>query len=109
MINHNNQLLLTPSLGGAIRIAENYAEEAGVGFDVFNSRSSKIVVDEENNIHVVGPFTTYSGSTVNGYVKLLPNGTLDPDYDGTVSGSGVGIYTPNFANKDAYTIELINV
>ena len=81
----------------------------GVGFDVFNSRLSKIVVDEENNIHIVGPFTTYSGSTVNGYVKLLPNGTLDPDYDGTVSGSGVGIFSPNFLPNNAYTIELINV
>lgn len=29
-----NQLLMTPSLGGAIRLAENYGEEAGVGGNV---------------------------------------------------------------------------
>ncbi len=29
-----NQLLMTPSLGGAIRVAENYGEEAGVGGNV---------------------------------------------------------------------------
>jgi hypothetical protein len=29
-----NQLLMTPSLGGAIRITENYGEEAGVGGNV---------------------------------------------------------------------------
>jgi hypothetical protein len=29
-----NQLLMTPSLGGAVRIAENYGEEAGVGGNV---------------------------------------------------------------------------
>ena len=81
----------------------------GSGFDIFNNRLSKIVVDQENNIHVVGPFTTYSGSIVNGYVKIQPNGNIDPYYTGPVSGSGVGIFSSNFANKDAYTIELINV
>jgi uncharacterized delta-60 repeat protein len=80
----------------------------GSGFDIFNTRSSKIVVDQENNIHVVGPFTTYSGSVVNGYVKLLPNGNIHPQYTGSLSRSPIGTYTPNFPNKDAYTMELLN-
>ena len=79
----------------------------GSGFDVFNSRFSKIVVDQENNIHVVGPFTTYSGSQVNGYVKLAPNGNLLPAFDGTIS-TPIGVYTQNFPNKDAYTMESLN-
>lgn len=79
----------------------------GSGFDIFNTRSSKIVVDQENNIHVVGPFTTYSGSQVNGYVKLAPNGNLLPAFDGTIS-TPIGVYTPNFVSEDAYTMELLN-
>ena len=79
----------------------------GSGFDIFNTRNSKIVVDQENNIHVVGPFTAYSGSQVNGYVKLAPNGNLLPAFDGTIS-TPIGVYTPNFVNEDAYTMELIN-
>jgi uncharacterized delta-60 repeat protein len=80
----------------------------GSGFDVFSTFTSKIVVDQENNIHVVGPFTTYSGSVINGYVKILPNGNIHPQYTGPISGSAVGVYTPNFINKDAYTMELLN-
>ena len=78
----------------------------GAGFDLFDSIYSKIVVDQDSNIHVVGPFTTYSGSTVNGYVKISPNGTINPYYTGPISSS-VG-YTPNFPNKNAYTMELLN-
>jgi len=80
----------------------------GSGFDIFNTRNSKIVVDQENNIHVVGPFTTYSGSQVNGYVKILPNGNIHPQYTGSLSRSPIGVYTPNFVNEDAYTMELLN-
>jgi len=80
----------------------------GSGFDIFNTNISKIVVDQENNIHVVGPFTTYSGSTVNGYVKILPNGNIHPNYTGSLSRSPIGVYTPNFPNEDAYTMELLN-
>ena len=80
----------------------------GTGFDIFNNRLSKIVVDQESNIHVVGPFTTYSGSAVNGYVKILPNGNIHPQYTGSLSRSPIGVYTPNFPNKDAYTMELLN-
>jgi len=80
----------------------------GSGFNIFNTRYSKIVVDQENNIHVVGPFTTYSGSTVNGYVKLSPDGTLLPAFDGSITSSPIGVNTINFPTPLANTIELIN-
>lgn len=51
----------------------------GSGFDIFNTLTSKIVVDDLGNIHIAGGnFTSYSGSTISGYVKILPNGNLDP-------------------------------
>jgi uncharacterized delta-60 repeat protein len=82
----------------------------GSGFNTFNTPTSKIVVDQENNIHVVGPFTTYSGSTVNGYVKLAPNGTIHPSFTGSLSSSStIGIYAPNFPSRNATTIETINI
>jgi len=80
----------------------------GVGFNVFNSYNSKILVDQDSNIHVVGPFTTYSGSTVNGYVKLLPNGNIHPSYTGSFN-SPIGVNSINFSPVSASTMELINV
>jgi len=70
----------------------------GSGFNTFNSSLSKIVVDNLGNIHIVGGgFTSYSGSAISGYVKILPNGALD--LTGT-SGS--------FVISNPYTMELLD-
>jgi uncharacterized delta-60 repeat protein len=51
----------------------------GSGFNNFDSTNSKILIDNLGNIHVAGGgFTSYSGSAVSGYVKILPNGNIDP-------------------------------
>jgi len=51
----------------------------GSGFNIFNTPTSKIVVDDLGNIHIAGGgFTSYSGSAISGYIKILPNGALDP-------------------------------
>ena len=69
----------------------------GSGFNVFNS-TSKIVVDTLGNIHIAGGgFTSYSGSAISGYVKILPNGNIDPT--GTSGSFSVG---------QPYTIELLD-
>ena len=70
----------------------------GAGFNIFNTLNSKIVVDNSGNIHVAGGgFTSYSGSAISGYVKILPNGNIDPT--GTSGSFSVG---------QPYTIELLD-
>ena len=70
----------------------------GTGFNIFNSPSSKILVDNLGNIHIAGGgFTSYSGSAISGYVKILPTGQIDPT--GT-SGS--------FAAGNPVTMELLD-
>jgi len=70
----------------------------GSGFNTFNSENSKILVDDLGNIHVAGGgFTSYNGTAISGYVKILPNGNIDPT--GT-SGS----FQPN----QPTTIELLD-
>jgi uncharacterized delta-60 repeat protein len=70
----------------------------GSGFNTFSSTLSKIVVDNSGNIHIAGGnFTSYSGSVISGYVKILPNGNLDPT---VTSGS--------FYFNNPYTIELLD-
>jgi len=70
----------------------------GSGFNNFNSTNSKILIDNLGNIHVAGGnFTSYSGSAVSGYVKILPNGNIDPT--GT-SGS--------FLSNQPQTMELLD-
>jgi len=73
-----------------------------------NSRLCKIIIDQDNNIHIVGDFTYYNGVLVNGYVKLSPNGTLLPAFDGSIT-SPIGINAINSNIGTANTIELIDV
>ena len=70
----------------------------GSGFDIFNSPTSKIVVDTLGNIHIAGGgFTSYSGSAISGYVKILPNGNID-----TTAPSG------SFVLNQPLTMELLD-
>jgi uncharacterized delta-60 repeat protein len=47
----------------------------------------------DGTIYVNGAFATYSGSTVNGIMRLNNNGTIDNTFN--ISGSAIGYSTPN--------------
>jgi len=54
----------------------------GTGFDIWPNEpyNDSIVEDSDSNIYVCGAFTTYSGSIVNGLVKILPSGSRDTTF-----------------------------
>lgn len=57
----------------------------------FNDYIHIVKVQPDGKIIVVGRFTTYNGSTANRIVRLLPNGTVDTEFN-TGTGAGANIY-----------------
>ena len=63
-----------------IRIDSNGTPDTGSTFNIgvgFNAFVNKIALQSDQKIVAVGSFTTYSGSTKNGIVRLNTNGTAD--------------------------------
>lgn len=54
----------------------------------FNSTVTSILVDSNNKILVGGNFTTYSGNTKGGLVRLNSDGSLDTTFSGLTTGFG---------------------
>jgi uncharacterized delta-60 repeat protein len=52
----------------------------GVNFWPNEPYNDSIVEDPNSNIYLCGAFTTYSGSIVNGLVKILPSGSIDTTF-----------------------------
>jgi hypothetical protein len=104
-----NQLLLTPSLGGAIRIADNYAEEAGVGGKV-TWYSGSIQMEAGVQDYDLNKWALESASLAPGdYIEVkrvffeAPPAALryfDPyvgigySYEGLLNSFGFGAYSP---------------
>jgi hypothetical protein len=104
-----NQLLLTPSLGGAIRIAENYAEEAGVGGNV-TWYSGSVRLEAGVQEYDLNKWARESASLAPGdYIEVkrvffeAPPAALryfDPyvgigySYEGLLNSFGFGAYSP---------------
>jgi hypothetical protein len=104
-----NQLLLTPSLGGAIRIADNYAEEAGVGGNV-TWYSGSIQMEAGVQDYDLNKWALDSASLAPGdYIEVkrvffeAPPAALryfDPyvgigySYEGLLNSFGFGAYSP---------------
>jgi hypothetical protein len=104
-----NQLLLTPSLGGAIRVAENYAEEAGVGGNV-TWYSGSVLLEAGVQEYDLNKWARESASLASGdYIEVkrvffeAPPAALryfDPyvgigySYEGLLNSFGFGAYSP---------------
>jgi len=58
--------------------SRDLAFNMGTGFD---NTVKTIAIDSNNKVYVGGNFFTYSGSAVNGIVKLNSDGTIDPTFD----------------------------
>jgi hypothetical protein len=104
-----NQLLMTPSLGGAIRLAENYGEEAGVGGNVtYYSGALKTVTGIQS--YDMNLWAQQSASIgPNDYIEIkrvffeAPPAAMryfDPyvgigySYEGLLNSFGFGAYSP---------------
>jgi len=104
-----NQLLMTPSLGGAIRLAENYGEEAGVGGNVtYYSGALKTVTGVQS--YDMNLWAQQSASIgPNDYIEIkrvffeAPPAAMryfDPyvgigySYEGLLNSFGFGAYSP---------------
>jgi len=104
-----NQLLMTPSLGGAIRIAENYGEEAGVGGNV-TYYSGAVPMEVGVQSYDLNLWAQQSASIgPNDYIEVkrvffeAPPASLryfDPyvgigySYEGLLNSFGFGAYSP---------------
>lgn len=104
-----NQLLMTPSLGGAIRLAENYGEEAGVGGNVtYYSGALRTEVGVQSyNMNLWAQQSASIGP--NDYIEIkrvffeAPPASMryfDPyvgigySYEGLLNSFGFGAYSP---------------
>lgn len=54
----------------------------------FNNTITSILVDTNNKILVGGSFTTYSGNSISGLVRLNSDGSLDTTFSGITTGFG---------------------
>ena len=104
-----NQKLMTPSLGGMVRIAENYGEEAGVGGNV-TWYSGSVQLQQGVQEYDLDKWAQQSGSIgVNDYIEVkrvfyeAPPAALryfDPyvgigySYEGLMNSFGFGAYSP---------------
>jgi uncharacterized delta-60 repeat protein len=72
----------------------------GTGLNVFGTVSQRsIQFDSENNIYLTNNFTTYSGSTASGIVKILPSGSIDTTF---TTGFGLQGYLLGSTNAIGY-------
>jgi len=104
-----NQQLLTPSLGGLIRISENYGTEAGVGGNV-TFHTGSIMLERGKQTYDLNQWAIHSASiSENDYIEVkkvfyeAPPAALryfDPyvgmgySYDGLMNSFGFGSYSP---------------
>ncbi len=104
-----NQLLMTPSLGGMIRVAENYGSEAGVGGNV-TYYSGAIPMEEGKQSYDLNLWAQQSASIgPNDYIEVkrvffeAPPASMryfDPyvgigySYEGLLNSFGFGAYSP---------------
>jgi hypothetical protein len=104
-----NQLLMTPSLGGMIRIAENYGSEAGVGGNV-TYYSGAVPMEEGKQAYDLNLWAQQSASIgPNDYIEVkrvffeAPPASMryfDPyvgigySYEGLLNSFGFGAYSP---------------
>lgn len=56
----------------------------------FNAIPTKMVVQTDGKLLVIGPFTSYNGTAAPGIVRLMPNGTVDPLFS-VIPSSGSNI------------------
>jgi uncharacterized delta-60 repeat protein len=76
-----------------VRITNSGSRDAsfnvGTGFDAFSNsnKNGQVIVTPNNDVYVAGTFTTYSGSTVNRIVKILPSGAIDTTFVTSASSS----------------------
>jgi uncharacterized delta-60 repeat protein len=56
----------------------------GAGLSGFSAIPSHLSVESDGKIYVGNGFTTYSGSTVNNFVRINPSGTLDTSFSGQI-------------------------
>lgn len=104
-----NQLLITPSLGGAIRVAENYGSEAGVGGNVtyYSGALQTIAGVQAYDLNVWAQQSASIGP--NDYIEIkrvffeAPPASMryfDPyvgigySYEGLLNSFGFGAYSP---------------
>ena len=66
-------------------------------FSIISQRS--IQFDSVNNIYLTNNFTTYSGSTVSGIVKIRPSGSIDTTFN---TGFGLQGYQLGSTNANGY-------
>jgi hypothetical protein len=104
-----NQLLMTPSLGGAVRIAENYGTEAGVGGNV-TYYSGAVAMEAGKQSYDLNLWAQQSASIgPNDYIEVkrvffeAPPASMryfDPyvgigySYEGLLNSFGFGAYSP---------------
>jgi hypothetical protein len=104
-----NQLLMTPSLGGMVRIAENYGSEAGVGGNV-TYYSGAVPMEEGKQSYDLNLWAQQSASIgPNDYIEVkrvffeAPPASMryfDPyvgigySYEGLLNSFGFGAYSP---------------
>jgi hypothetical protein len=104
-----NQLLMTPSLGGMVRIAENYGSEAGVGGNV-TYYSGAVHMEEGKQSYDLNLWAQQSASIgPNDYIEVkrvffeAPPASMryfDPyvgigySYEGLLNSFGFGAYSP---------------
>jgi uncharacterized delta-60 repeat protein len=62
----------------------------GVGFGGYSTLPSHLSVESDGKIYAGGNFTTYSGSTVNYFARINPDGTLDTTFPYNTSLSSAG-------------------
>jgi hypothetical protein len=68
---------------------------SGVGLSVITTFGGNISTQPDDKIIITGTINSYSGSVVNGIVRINPNGTLDNTFN---MGTGISITTTGLLN-----------
>jgi hypothetical protein len=67
----------------------------GTGLNVITTLGGSISIQPDDKIIITGTISQYSGSAVNGIVRINPNGTLDTTFN---MGAGISVTAPNLLN-----------
>jgi len=63
----------------------------GAGLNNYFTVPAHLSVESDGKIYVGGTFGTYSGSTVNNFIRINPSGTIDNTFDGYAPNSSYGV------------------
>jgi uncharacterized delta-60 repeat protein len=66
---------------------------SGTGLSSYNQTPAHLSVESDGKIYVASSFSTYSGSTVNSFVRIDPSGSIDPTFPLQLPASRAGFST----------------